>query len=69
MECTSTLSTRPSMIAWAAIACVLLLVVVSGPAAAASAKVIRSGPRTNRAVALTFDDGWGDYEEPSITLH
>jgi peptidoglycan/xylan/chitin deacetylase (PgdA/CDA1 family) len=35
-----------------------LIVTSSGPAAAASAAVLRHGPRDARRVALTFDDGW-----------
>jgi len=36
-----------------------LMVVMAAPVDAASAEVIRSGPRSSGAVALTFDDGWG----------
>lgn len=37
----------------------LLMIVTAWPVDAASAKVVRSGPRASGAVALTFDDGWG----------
>jgi peptidoglycan/xylan/chitin deacetylase (PgdA/CDA1 family) len=39
-----------------ALSAVLLIV---WPVEAASAKVVTGGPRSSRAVALTFDDGWG----------
>ncbi len=43
---------------------------VQGPAEAASAKVVRHGPRSSNGVALTFDDGWGvdSCEQISKTL-
>ncbi len=50
--------------AWLTLSQAVVLVIVAllvwqGPAAAASAVVVRSGPRSSGGVALTFDDGWG----------
>ena len=50
-----------SRVAWSALALTLALVLVllaSLPVAAAEATIIRSGPRSSGAVALTFDDGY-----------
>ena len=50
-----------SRAAWSALALALSLVLVllaSLPVGAAEAKIIRSGPRSSGAVALTFDDGY-----------
>jgi peptidoglycan/xylan/chitin deacetylase (PgdA/CDA1 family) len=48
------------MVVRAIVLTVVLIIVAIGPgeAATATAKVVKSGPRSSGAVALTFDDGW-----------
>jgi len=54
------LGSRQSKLGWVAILVILAVFLVQFPVEAASAKVVRSGPRSSGGVALTFDDGWGE---------
>ena len=62
MQMAGSILGQPSVAALSVRALVLALALaflVQGPAEAASAKVVRHGPRSSDGVALTFDDGWG----------
>lgn len=64
---TPQVASRAASTALVLVLALALVLIASLPASAAEATLIKSGPRSSGAVALTFDDGWSSGACASIT--